>query len=192
MITKCIGFLKKDQSWPSEKKRNLANHLCKNDIREKPAPSEVPCKGCKICKMMNPKQIVVNEKSKQVVTVKPGATCNTENVVYALNCKKCKQIYVGHTGDSMKIRYSKHKYDVNNRPTQNEFATHCHRGHDLEKDIEISILDYGIGSLEERERVEDRFICRLQTREPTGMNTRIGPYAKEMYHLWGKASGVTE
>ena len=108
MITKCIGFLKKDQSWPSEKKRNLANHLCKNDIREKPAPSEVPCKGCKICKMMTPKQIVVNEKSKQVVTVKPGATCNTENVVYALNCKKCKQIYVGHTGDSMKIRYSKH------------------------------------------------------------------------------------
>ena len=62
-------------------------------------------------------------------------------------------------------------YDAIKRPGQNEFATHCHADHDLENDIEMTILDYDIGSLEERERVEDRFICRIQTREPTGMNT---------------------
>ena len=89
----------------------------------------------------------------------------------------------------MKKRYSKHKYDARERPEQNEFATHCHRDHDLERDdIEISILDYGEKTIQGRERLEDKYMCRLQTLEPTGMNVRAGPYVKEMYQLWTNTS----
>ena len=49
----------------------------------------------------------------------------------------------------MSERWPKHKYDVKNRTTQNELATHCHKDHDLEKDIEVFILDHGIHSLED-------------------------------------------
>ena len=35
----------------------------------------------------------------------------------------------------------------------------------LQEDIEIFILDYGYDRLEERKRMEDRYICRLQTRQ---------------------------
>ena len=68
--------------------------------------------------------------------------------------------------------WSKHKYDVQNRPTQNELATHCHKDHDLEKDLEVFILDYCIPSLEERKRLEDKYICKLQTLQSNdgGMN----------------------
>ena len=89
----------------------------------------------------------------------------------------------------MAKRWSKHKYDIINRPDQNELASHCHRNHDLDKDLEISILDHGIAVLGERERLEDRYICQLQTLKSNGggMNTETHAYAKEMYQLWAQS-----
>ena len=89
----------------------------------------------------------------------------------------------------MTIRWSKHKYDIVNRPDQNKLATHCHHNHDLEKDIEITILDHGYQLVGERERMEDRYICKLQTLQSNGggMNVETHAYAKEMYQLWERA-----
>ena len=69
---------------------------------------------------------------------------------------------------------------------QNELATHCQTNHDLEKDLEVTILDHGFSLLAERERMEDRYICRLQTLQTNngGMNIETHAYAKEMYQLW--------
>ena len=63
----------------------------------------------------------------------------------------------------MRVRYSKHKYDVKNRPDQNEFSQHCKKNHDLEKDIEIYILERLIPLIQARERMEDKYICKLKT-----------------------------
>ena len=92
-------------------------------------------------------------------------------------------MYIGHTENTMSERYSKHKYDIKNRPSNCDLAKHCHRDHDLEKDIEVSIIDHGIQDLDERRRAEDKYICRLQT-FGTGINTELGPYAREMYECW--------
>ena len=120
------------------------------------------------------------------VKIKPGSNCKTKGVIYAVNCKKCQEIYVGHTGDTMKIRWSKHKYDIINRPGQNELATHCHNNHDITKDLEIFILDHGLHSFAGRERMEDKYICKLQTHQSNkgGINSEVHSYAKEMYTLW--------
>ena len=47
--------------------------------------------------------------------------------------------------------------------------------------IEVCILESGISSLEERELREEKWICRLQTLHPTGINKDIKHYAKHMY-----------
>ena len=68
----------------------------------------------------------------------------------------------------MAERWSKHKYDIVNRLDQNEPSKHCHRNHDLEKDLEIFILDYGLDRLDEREWKTDTsagFRLISQTRE---------------------------
>ena len=88
----------------------------------------------------------------------------------------------------MSERYSKHKYDILKRPEQNELSSHCHKDHDLERDLEVYILDYGISDLNQRERLEDKYICKLQTLHPHGRNTKIGAYAKEMYTCWSSAT----
>ena len=94
----------------------------------------------------------------------------------------------------MAKRWSKHKYDIVNRPDQNELATHCHRNHNLEKDLEIFILDYGYHQQNQRERMEDRYICQLQTLQSNagGMNKEVHAYAKEMYELWSRVRSITK
>ena len=83
-------------------------------------------------------------------------------------------------------RFSNHKYDIKNRPQQNELATHCHKHkhHDTEKDLEVFIIDYGIPLVGLQKLLEDKYICKLQTLYPIGMNVEIGPYANEMYKCW--------
>ena len=83
------------------RKKNLANHLCRNDIRARSTnKKEEKCKGCIICKQVKDVEFVINNKSGAQVETKPGATCRTKGVVYAVRC-----IYVGHTGDSINIRF---------------------------------------------------------------------------------------
>ena len=170
------------------RKKNLSNYLCRTDIKMKATAEEGKCKGCILCKQMRAEKTVTNTNTGTSVKTKPGATCKTKGVIYAINCKKCNYMYVGHTGDSMAERFSKHKYDIKNRPQQNELAEH--KGHNIEKDLDIFILDHGIPDLKRREFLEDKFICKLQTMPPHGLNTKIGSYAKEMYRCWSKALGV--
>ena len=65
-------------------------------------------------------------------------------------------------------------------PDNCELAKHFHTGHD-KSDIEVCILESGISSLEERELREEKWICRLQTLHPTGINKDTKHYAKHMY-----------
>ena len=77
------------------------------------------------------------------------------------------------TRTTMAVRWSEHKYDIRKRPDQNELSKHCCRNHNLAKDLEVFILDYGYDRLDERERIEDKYICRLQTHQCNegGMNS---------------------
>lgn len=90
-------------------------------------------------------------------------------------------IYVGQTGEELKIRFSKHRYDAKNRPKNCELANHIQSnpGHDFDQDIEVSILQA------DRERAEDKLACQLGSLVPTGMNEMVGlgDYAKQMYDV---------
>lgn len=167
------------------RKKNLENFLCKNDIKQKEKKNDVQiCKGCQLCRVLSETKTVINEKTGSSITIKSEGNCKSTGVIYAVKCKKCELIYIGHTGDSMSERYAKHKYDIKKRPENNDLANHCHKGHDIEKDLEIFIIEHGNQKLEERKRREDKYICKLQTLVGTGMNTDIGAYAKEMYYCW--------
>ena len=135
---------------------------------------------------MSTSKTIKNKNTGAELKLKPGATCKTKGIIYAIKCKKCDHIYIGHTGDSIGERFSKHKCDIKNRPQQNELVTHCHKHkhHDTETDLEVFIIDHGIHLLGLRRLLEDKYICKLQTLYPNGMDVEIGPYAREMYKCW--------
>ena len=84
----------------------------------------------------------------------------------------------------MAQRWSGHKYDIKKRPDNCDFAKHFVRKPHKEEDLEVFILEHGITNSDERKRLEDKYICKLQTLKNLGMNCDLGAYAKEMYATW--------
>ena len=116
-----------------------------------------------------------------------GGTCRTKGVIYAARCKKCDLLYIGHTSKELRDRFSGHRYDIKKRPSNTELSEHFGENHG-EQDLEVKILQSGIQSNQERELLEDKWICRLQTLSPTGINRSTKQYAKDMYTCYKKIS----
>ena len=170
------------------RKKNLRNILCRNDVRKREEDKhEKKCKGCQLCRIMSEKDEVVNDKNGLSVKCQRGGHCKSTGVVYAIKCKKCKLLYIGETKKPMSDRYGGHKYDINNRPDNCDLAKHCRAtSHNLEKDLEVYIIEHGIHDQDERRRIEDKYICKLQTHSSSssGINKDLGAYGKEMYASW--------
>ena len=166
--------------------KSIRNHLIRGDIlptRKEPTCTK-PCgKNCKICKSLSSATEIANPKVKNTTQkIKHFGSCDSRNLIYAVRCKKCNELYVGHTGEKLQDRMSKHRYDCKRRPDNTELSAHFHRKkHDPEKDMEIFILQTGLKTVEEREFYEDRWICLLQTLQPKGINKEVHPYAQSMY-----------
>jgi len=167
------------------RKKNIANHITKNDINaKKNNPCITTCNKCQICHLLNKTNLIQNENVNISVKLKSTGNCKTRNIIYAAKCKKHKIIYTGHTSEQLNTRFSKHKYDIKNRPDNSELAEHFNKNHDINKDLEIYILETDIPNHQRRILLEDRWMCKLQTLQPTGMNKDGGSYLKEMYPSW--------
>ena len=93
---------------------------------------------------------------------------------------------MGHTGQTLATRFVKHRYDIKNRPNNSELAEHFHTGHNMEEDLDITIVQKDLSSTSKREHMENRWMCKLQTRHGTGLNIDCGPYVKEVYNIWSQ------
>ena len=80
--------------------------------------------------------------------------------------------------------FSKHCYDIKNRPDSTELAKHFHESYNLNNDLKVTILQNNIKTGAARRYHEDKWICKLKTLAPHGLNTEIGDYAKEMYNFY--------
>ena len=78
----------------------------------------------------------------------------------------------------------RHRYDIKKRPENNELAEHFHKNHDIGKDLKLYVAHTDINHTPHRVWMEDRVMCQLQSKRPTGLNSDHGAYAKEMYSLW--------
>ena len=168
------------------RRKNLANYLIKYDLK-KPDDAEKltkPCGKYHLCPYIETATTITNKKRNIQCQIKSGGTCQTKNVVYAAICKRCNLINVGHTGESLATRFSKHKYDIKKRPSNSELAEHLHKDHQLDNDLKVMILQSGLPNAAERKYFEDRWMCKLQTLNPTGMNTDCGAYTNEVYTSW--------
>ena len=167
------------------RKKSIRNFIINNDVIEtkRSAKPCSPCKRCKsTCHLINTSNQLINNTNGNKISINAGGDCKTQNVIYAARCKKHDLIYIGHTGDKLSSRFSKHRYDLKSRPDNNELTKHLNSSdHDFEKDIDITILKSDIPTVNQREFFEDKFICKLGTLSPNGLNADTHQYAKDMY-----------
>ena len=145
--------------------------------------STKPCGKCKLCPNIYTAEKIKNEKKEITITLNDGGNCQTKNIVYACVCTRHNIICVGHTGDSLATRFSKHRYDIKKRPKNSEIAEHFSVNHS-ENDLRVLILQSGLKDAKERQEFEDKWMCKLQTiqaPDSSGINKDHGNFVKEMY-----------
>ena len=114
-----------------------------------------------------------------------GGRLSDRGVVYAIRCTKCDLISVGYTTTPLNERLNRHWYDVQNRPEACEVSQHFSSGKCcFKKDIEISILSRVQGSQARMELEEDKWITRINSRFPNGLNERLSQFGSLYYSLF--------
>ena len=79
------------------------------------------------------------------------------------------------TSEKLSDRFSKHRYDIKKRPGNSELAEHFHNDHNIESDLGAVILQQlKDDNPHARACYEDRWICKLQSLQPNGMNLDVG------------------
>ena len=98
---------------------------------------------CKYCKKKSPKSGEIknlnNNKSYNTIT---KGTCQSNNLIYCLECNWCYTKYVGQTKHRIMDRFQGHIFDIkhNNNTT---VAKHFHRHNDhLDPNMTIHILEH--------------------------------------------------
>jgi predicted GIY-YIG superfamily endonuclease len=93
-----------------------------------------------------------------------------KNVVYAIKCASCGQLYIGETKRMLSERFREHRRDVISKKTDiSPVAQHfTNSGHNLE-DMSVAILAQCTNE-RQRKMLEMRIIQKLGTLFPKGMN----------------------
>ena len=100
------------------------------------------CNGsCSIFPYVKVQKQVKAKHSTAVVQLSKHYDCNTKNIVYILECKKCGDQYIGQTGNSLRGRFLDHlgyaRREELNKSTGDHFNL---PGHKM-SDMQISVLE---------------------------------------------------
>ena len=135
-------------------------------------------KNCRYCPKINRiGHISNNRKSKNYWTY-TNVNCESNNLVYCIECQICKIKYVGQTGNTIKERFRNHFYLISKKSDSHQVSKHFNSaGHNGLADISIHILGLIYetpGTTKARRRrleKEGFWQQRLNTLRPHGLNT---------------------
>ena len=167
------------------KKTSLSDHLLKSNIANQQLYPNVPtCRKCKHFPQINTAKLITNGKLNITEKRKGTENCKGREIIYAAHCSKHKVLYIRHAGERLWERFYKHSYDIKNRSDNSELAKHFHKSHNSIDDLNVIILQNNITTAAAWKYHEDKWICKLRTLAPSGLNTETGGYAKEMYNFY--------
>ena len=140
----------------------------------------------KLEKSMNRTQTISNSQTQRTCHIQ-GGRAGTVGSIYAAECTKHGNMYIGQTKRKLSNRFTNHRFDVINRPEACKLAEHFNGNNcSFDTDLRVSVLEQVSGSQALREYKEDRWITRLQTMMPKGMNaafsTDFGPIYNKLFN----------
>ena len=140
------------------------------------SPCKTPWK-CNFCPKKSNTGKYTSSVTGRTYTGPTNYTCRTQNVVYLITCKQCKEQYVGETyrtfGERMKehMRYIQKPW-VYNTPTGDHFNLPNHSSNDFQCQVIHILNTTPIRNDKRRTNMEESIIDRLKTRKPRGMNDK--------------------
>ncbi|XP_078350640.1 uncharacterized protein LOC144635403 [Oculina patagonica] len=129
-----------------------------------------PCRRprCLTCKYTTPQTNVQGPKS--VYTIRDRFTCQSENVVYCIVCRRCSVLYIGETGRRLRERFSEHLRSIRNHSPGFPVAENFNSASHSLNDIAVCGLKQCSGGNTRRKQQEMRLIFELGSLRPSGLN----------------------
>ena len=118
-----------------------------------------------ICPAMSTSDKIINKKS---------------HVVYAAECTKHQLLYVGFTTRPLHLPVNNHRSEINLGAHTCEPVQHLSTlDWNFDKDLKIHILQHGLPNNKDAcEAEEDKWIIKLITKSPNGMNTVLHDFGQ--------------
>ena len=154
-------------------------------ISAHPQPTHPEKNGTFIQSQISTARTITNEKSGRSAQTS-GGNAKDKNTIYAAKCKNCQLIYIGQTSRQLNERFNIHRSDILHHPERCELPKHFHDSLScsFNRDLEIHVLQQGAtGSQAMREMEEDKWILKLNTLEPMGMNMKLNEYGNTFMRL---------
>lgn len=149
------------------KNKNLQDHLVKAKI---PSLNSAGTKGQG--DFFRQLTWVQNRRNQTIFKIDQKGNVHTKNCVYLITCTKCGIQYVGETGNTLLLRFTQHRYNIlrhkqTHTPLVKHFSTHGWHS------VQASVLESNSRwSGTERLTAERRWILRLDTIQPRGLNEK--------------------
>ena len=145
----------------------------------KPKKSINKCKrsNCTYCKFINRSGRITCPFNKRSYISRYNVSCTSNNLVYCLSCKVCQKIYVGQTKRALRARIGEHFTSVRRKKKHMVVGRHYNSaGHSGIRNITVFVLEFvnshpdAIYSKKRRESAEQKWIFRLRSSVPLGLN----------------------
>ena len=162
--------------------KSLKDILVRAKVPEvKPISGEsVGCssKRCKVCEVINPTKTFSNKEDDRTFHIKGGKlNCNSQNIVYLVQCKTCNLQYVGSTTTKFRLRFNNYKNcyrNYNSKKQVPQAAFHAHfaqEDHNGIQDWKFTLIDQA-RDVDSVRRSEAFWQYTLDTFHPNGLNER--------------------
>ena len=136
---------------PSRPKRNI--------------PGMTKCKGCPICPYIRQGKKIRATATNFTAEIEQQVNCQTRNIVYCIQCRKCCIQYIGETQRSLQERISGHKGYITKPLKHKATGEHFNLpGHSV-ADMEVSIVEKTFNEDHQfRKQREQMWIEKLNTK----------------------------
>ena len=113
------------------------------------------------------------QSPKRLYTICDRFTCQSENVVYSITCRRCGSLYIGETGRRLRERFGEHLRSIRNNPPGFPVAEHFNSASNSLNDIMVCGLKRCSGDNTRPKKQEIRLIFELRTLKPNGLNVNF-------------------
>ena len=152
----------------------MGNFLVRSVLKSDDQPGTFKCarKRYNTCPFIHNTDKITGPK--RSIKITDRFTCISANVIYCITCTLCKKIFIGETGSRLGDRFCKHLRDVerNDKDASKPVARHFNLPNHSSQHMTICILSLHQGNMESRKNREQKFIFKIGTLNPHGINER--------------------
>lgn len=122
------------------------------------------------CKYFTPSRWVKNRFNGQIFKLSNTLSHESVNCIYLIYCLKCRKQYVGQTKNELRVRAYQHAHNIVHKIEKRRLLVKHFLAHGLDSLRITGLQTNPLWSLKERLRAESRWIKRLDTLHPRGLN----------------------